>query len=166
MKKELLGSLVVMALCALLIQQALKLPPARFETLGPSFFPLLVLGLMAGLSVLHVVLTLVTHLRAVHAGAAATAPAGEAVAEMGDGASRWQTARHIILTLLAFTLYVALLDETDLPYPPLTVAFIAATTWMLGGFRPRALVYGCLVGAGITTFIYVVFGVYLRTVFP
>ena len=175
MKKELYGSALIIGFCSLLIWQALQLPPARFETLGPSFFPLLVLGSMVGLSLLHILLTLFKNRRPVSVSGAA------AISQIHDGqvgnvepdaqialdsAARRRNLMRTLGTLIAFTAYGVLLDVTELPYTVLTLAFVTVTTWMLGDFRPRALRNGLAVGIGITGFIYVVFGVYLRTVFP
>lgn len=162
MKKELLTSAVVIVISLALIGQAMKLPPARFETLGPSFFPLLVLGSIVALSLLHVALTLLGQGKALRPSPASVTLQDEPVSVE----ERHRTRMLSICTVIIFIVYGVTLETTELPYAPLTVLFITLNTWVLSGFKRSALLPGLGVALMITGFIYVVFGVYLHTIFP
>lgn len=162
MKKELLTSAVVIAFCLALISQALKLPAARFETLGPSFFPLLVLGGIVALSLLHVVLTLIFRGKSLLFRSVGPGNTDEPVTR----AEQRRTLLLTVCTVAVFIGYGVVLEQTELPYAPLTVLFIMLTTWILSGFKRSALLSGLAVAVMVTGFIHVVFGVYLHTIFP
>lgn len=162
MKKELLTSAVVIVFCLALISQALKLPAARFETLGPSFFPLLVLSGIVALSLLHVALTLMLRGKPLLQRSNTFNTTDEPV----TAEEQRRTVLLTVCTVAAFIAYGMVLELTELPYAPLTVLFITATTWILSGFRRAALLSGLAVAVLVTGFIHIVFGVYLHTIFP
>lgn len=156
MKKEIGTSLGIIVFCGLLVHQALALPKPRFEPLGPAFFPLLVMGCIVGLSILHIGLVLWRARRSTPK-------------KMGVPAERWRpTFRNLLplLTVLAFAAYILLISYTEISYLVLTFAFVALLSWTMASFRRSAILFSLGVAAGLVVVVQGVFVTTLNIILP
>jgi len=154
-KKEIGTSLGIIVFCALLVQQALALPKPRFEPLGPAFFPLLVLGCVIGLSVLHIAIELRKARQKVDP---ATGPAKSGRTGFGD-LLPW-------ICVAAFAGYVLLISYTDIPYLLLTFCFVALMAWTMASFSRTSWLPALGVAAGLIVLLQGVFVFGLNIMLP
>jgi len=155
MNREIATSLGIIAVCGVLIQQAVALPKPRFEPLGPAFFPVLVLGCIVGLSVLHIVLELWKARRRT---------ASEFVP-----AKSWRPSFNELLpwiTASAFAGYVLLISYTDIPFLLLTFGFVMVMTWVMASFRRTILLPAIGVAMGLILLLQGVFVTGLNILLP
>lgn len=108
------SGLICLAASAFLLVMTFKLPPAAIVSIGPAFYPGLVLSLTALLSAILIVMD-IRAMRAVRMGGAAP------VAAAAGPAPNY---RLVLFTFIAFGLYIALLP--GLGFRIATFAFVLA----------------------------------------
>lgn len=155
MYKELATSTGIILFCCALIAQAIKLPKPRFEALGPAFLPVCVLSVIIALSLLHMLTTWLKHRK--------QRPAVDGKVQKQD---RILTIVLPIVAVCYFAAYTLLIAFTDIPYLALTFVFMLLGSWTLAFFRLKTLPVITAVSAGMTAFIYVLFGIGMQTIFP
>lgn len=143
MKKELATSIGIIVVCVFLVRQAMALPPARFEPLGPSFFPLLVLYAIIALVTVHIGVTLWK--------VRAAAPARVKEEEVGSWRPTFAGFMPLI-SIAAFAVFALTISYTDIPFISLAFVFVVLMSWTMSGFRVRSIplitvVAAVLVGA-------------------
>lgn len=149
-----ISGLVCLAISIVFLVQTFFLPPAAIVTIGPAFYPRIVLSLLAVLSALLIVIDV----RAVRtlrpAGGAAAAPAGPA-----------PNYRLVLITFILFGLYMVLLP--GLGFRISTFLFVLALQIALEW--PRSTTYWLLalgVALATTLICYFVFEDYLSVLLP
>lgn len=156
MRKEIGTSLVVIIFCGVLVQQTMALPKARFEPLGPAFFPLLVLGAIIGLSLLHIALVLWKGF-------------GKRAGETLTTVEKWRPSYANLLpwlSVLAFIIYILLISYTDIPYLLLTFGFVSLMAWVMASFRKSAILISLGLATGLVVLIQGVFVTALNIMLP
>lgn len=155
MKKEVATSLLVIVFCGAFLRQAMALPKPRFEPLGPAFFPVLILGVIIGLSVLHIVITLW------RGRARAISPPSPETRRRSqfDESLPW-------ISALAFAAYILLISYSDIPYLLLTFCFVVGLAWTMASFRKSAILPILVVAAGLLAVIQFVFVAGLNILLP
>jgi hypothetical protein len=151
--REGIAGLICLAISLALLVMTLGLPAASQVSIGPAFYPRVVLWFMAALSALLIALDVMA-LRRRPAGAAAAAAAGPA-----------RNYRLVIATFVEFGLYIALLPE--LGFRISTTLFVAALQITLEW--PRSLKQWAIVAAvavGTTLVCFAVFEDYLSVLLP
>ncbi|MDQ2081488.1 tripartite tricarboxylate transporter TctB family protein [Xanthobacteraceae bacterium Astr-EGSB] len=155
-RKDIATSLGIIAFCLILVQQTAALPKARFEPLGPAFFPLMVLSAIVALSSLNIALVLWRTLKSEQP-------------RTVEAAVRWSPTFDNILpwaSLLAFITYILLLSYSGIPYLILTFVFVAVLSWAMASFRKGAIIPAVGVAAGLAILIQGVFVTLLKTALP
>jgi len=130
--------------------QAWKLPPSRFDPLGPGSFPIGICLLLIALSGLALVLSLMGR----SLGAAETSMI-LGVGEEGTGRRRPMLA---LLLLLLAAAYAAALQWTPLGFFWATAAFVFAAGFAMSRRSPRTAAIALAVAAGVSGALTFVFG--------
>ena len=155
-RKEIATSLGIIAFCVILVQQTAALPKARFEPLGPAFFPLMVLCAIIALSSLNIAVVLWQNLKS-------TQP------RTAEAAVRWNPTFDNVLpwaSMLAFITYILLVSYSGISYLVLTFVFVALLSWAMASFRKGAIVQAVGVAAGLAILIQGVFVTILKIALP
>lgn len=157
MKNDLFTSAGIILFCGILLGQVYTLPKPRFESLGPAFFPKIVLYSIIVLSVVNIAQLLFAHWRQ---------RVAKKLPEPSPSGSFMLLWGLPLLTVVYFFVYTLLMEWTDIPYVVLTFVYIVIGSWTLASFRRNALPVIVLVSACVTGFIYLLFDVFLHTIFP
>ena len=156
MGRDSLVGLLLLLLCTWLYWQSREIPSPPFVPLGPAFYPQVVLGLLAFLSLL---LTF----RGLIKGGRQAGPS--ALGDLPSRARAW-LGRYgrVLLCLGTLGAYAALLPI--LGYLLSTFLFTGVLQWLLGSRALRTLPFSLAVAAGTAYSTYLVFEVYLRVLLP
>jgi putative tricarboxylic transport membrane protein len=147
------SGLVCLAISVLLLTQTFYLPPAAIVTIGPAFYPRIVLTLLGVLSVILIAMDF-RAMRAVQAAGGAAMAAGSA-----------PNYRLVLITFIIFGLYVFLLP--GLGFRVSTFLFVMALQVALEWPRSAKHWILALAVAGATSWVcHIVFEDYLSVLLP
>jgi hypothetical protein len=124
--------------------QSYSLPPARYDPLGSSFFPRLLLTLIIGLNVVDLFIQLLS--------------------KKSNDSSKinyWETYKYIIYFLILIFLYLTIIYLGIINFAIVTFIFLLIFMWMLSPKKLNFLPMILLINVGILLIIYLVFVKYL-----
>lgn len=149
---------VVIVAATAFLYQAWKLPPSRFDPLGPGSFPIticILLILLAGYG-------LVAALSGRDLGRAETS----LIVGMDDEASHRRRPMLAVAVFLATALYALVLQKTELPFWAVTAVYVALVGIAMSQRSRRQVRIAIAVGVGAGIVLTIVFGHLLELVLP
>lgn len=153
MGRDGVAGLVLLALSLWLYRHTAEIPRPPFVPLGPDFYPRVLLGVLAGLSLALVGAGFLNRRGGQTLG---VLPRGGACA-----LSRY---RDVFLTYSVFGAYVVLVPL--LGFRTSTTLFVALLSWSLGPKTVRHAILSLVTGLGLAAAVHLVFEVYLRLLLP
>lgn len=166
--ERLLVPCLIIVVCTLLWGPLDELPEPRFEPMGAALFPKILLGSLVFLTILDIILGCYEERAAARR---APAEGGEerkqgAAPPSGGVETPPASITLPIFAISGFIAYLLLITCTDISYIALTFVYITLASWHLGHFAKKALLLSLLTSGIVTGIIYVVFGIFMETIFP
>lgn len=156
---DLVFAVAVMAVSAFFFVEARRLPPSRFDPLGPGTFPLAISGLLVLLGALALILTLLGR----NIGRAEISLiVGVSDADASHRPRPWLA----VFAFLAVAAYALVLQFTPVDFFWATAGLIAVLGIAMSDRSPRMIAIAVAVGLGASGAITVLFGQLLRLLLP